>query len=293
MRYLAWSRYPPYARPLREHPGMERAHAPMTRTLPLAKEDHEKGGLRVVLSQDKTSLAGDEAVTLSITCLSDGSAIPCQATSARVFVPEDRPESSSLPSLPLSFTPSPSGALVAKLQPKRDYSPVYHGPLRISVAIEAGEERGAASFDVDSTPEPPLVFTGDVRETLEDGSLTFYVSSLVREAGRYRLSARVASAAHEPFALLLFDGELAPGRREIPFRLAGRLARDEAAKAPFLLQDISGYLLWEDRYPDRAAIPAWEGVIYKSTMIREDQLSTAEWQSDDKARRIAALEGAL
>ncbi len=50
----------------------------------------------------------------------------------------------------------------------------------------------------------PALFTGKVRDVIEDGSLSLYVGMQVAKPGRYVISARVDGADGKSFAYLRF-----------------------------------------------------------------------------------------
>ena len=68
--------------------------------------------------------------------------------------------------------------------------------------------------------------------------------------------------------------------------LFGRLIRDAQPAFPLRLQDVEGFLLLPDQFPDRAMLPRRAGVVYSSQRYGLDRFSDAEWQSEERSRYL-------
>jgi hypothetical protein len=191
--------------------------------------------------------------------------------------------------VPVTFSASEGGTRRAVFQPGAEGFAGYHGPIHVDLALAVAGEAGGASFQVVYTPAAPAVFTGRVREALEQGSLVLSVEMDVAEPGRYVLAARVDDADGRPFAHLSFNDELAAGRQEARLTIFGKLARDEGARSPFRLRDLEGFRLIPDAYPDRALMPEIDGVAYTTKTYTPGDFSDAAWESEEKDRNVKEL----
>lgn len=292
--YLDWARYPPSSRPARERPDRQRPHASAPRRLPLVTGKGERSEARVVLWQSHVYLAGEERAVLTVGCEREGAKVPCAVRSAVAMA--ELPEVAIAPAQ-ISFADDGSGAdrtagdsvLAASFAPGEQGFATYTGPVRVALEVDAGGERGAATFALVSTGEAPATFTGAVREELARGSLKVCVGMRVREAGRYLLDARVDDAGGETFAFVSFDGELSEGAGEACFEVFGKLVRDEEARAPFTLRDVEGFRLLEDAFPDRHTVPTWEGRVHTTKAYAVEDFGDAVWESETKERYAAGL----
>ncbi|MEZ4298082.1 MAG: hypothetical protein R3B70_24230 [Polyangiaceae bacterium] len=292
--YLDWSQYPPTSRPARERPDRLHLHASSPRHLPLLTEAHERTRARVRLWQSHAYLAGPERAQLTVTCERDAAPIPCTVLHAVVTTD---PDPSITRTAPLPFTDdgappdraAADGTLTADLAPAELGFADLTAELRVQLLVDAGGERGAASFVVGYTGAPPATFTGRARDELHDGSVRACFELDVRDPGRYLLDARIDDAAGETFAFVSFDGALARGTAEACFDIFGKLALDEDARAPFTVRDVEGFLLLEDAFPDRRSLPTWEGAAFTTRAYESTQLSEKTWESDTKSRHLAHL----
>jgi hypothetical protein len=106
------------------------------------------------------------------------------------------------------------------------------------------------------------------------------------KAGRYVLAARVDDVEGEGFGYLEFNDLLEAGLREARMCVFGLLVLDQKAKTPFTLRDLEGFLLFEDRNPDRELLSLIEGKAYTTKSYPESAFSSAEWESDEKKRHL-------
>jgi hypothetical protein len=294
--YLESTQYPPYARPMSERPDLVRPHHVPTRQLPLARADQKPTSARITLHQDRYFLSGDEQATLSIQCETSAGPVPCEVLSASASVPPDMSHEGGPVAILFADQgrdgdqTAGDGALTARVQPARQGFAAYHGPIRVDLDLRVQSESGGASFDLEYTPTSPAKFTGEVRESLADGSLDLYVGMTITRPGRYVVRARVDDAEDRQFAYLSWNEEMGAGLQEARLRLFGKLIHDQGAKAPFRLRDIEGFRLEENTYPDREAIPTLEGDIHTTKPYKMSDFSQNTWESEDKSRRVDRLE---
>jgi hypothetical protein len=178
------------------------------------------------------------------------------------------------------------GAYAGVLAPAQTGLAGFAGTIRTEVRYSVNGQNGAVIFDVIYTPELPAVWTGQVREAVENGSLNFYLGAEVRQPGRYVISGRVDDAHGQPFALLTFNDVLGAGPNEVRLTMFGKLMRDQDAALPLTLRDVDGYLLKENTDPDRALMPRLEGKVYTSKNHPLKGFSDAEWQSEERTRYL-------
>jgi hypothetical protein len=100
------------------------------------------------------------------------------------------------------------------------------------------------------------------------------------------VNARVVDARGQPLALLSFNDEVGTGSQRFRLTLFGRLIRDAQPAFPLRLQDVEGFLLLPDQFPDRAMLPRRAGVVYSSQRYGLDRFSDAEWQSEERSRYL-------
>ncbi|MCC6552723.1 MAG: hypothetical protein IT372_06830 [Polyangiaceae bacterium] len=284
--YLESTRYPPESRPIGEHPDLVEPHHVEPSTVPLARKDDRPSDVRVTLRQDRFFLVGDERATLLVTCETTDGPVPCELLAATAAVPPTDPGAGVRPAVPIDFAPAPDGSLRAELHPSTQGFADHHGTIRVSLELRVDGESGGASFDVQYTPTPPASFTGKVRESLQDGSLDLYLEMTIDRPGRYVITARADDAEGKSFAFLTFNEELGAGPREVRLRLFGKLVRDTAARSPFRLRDVEGFLLKENTFPDRELVPTLEGVVHTTKRYRDRDFSDSEWQSEERTRHI-------
>jgi hypothetical protein len=183
-------------------------------------------------------------------------------------------------------TAANDGSYAGVLAPGQTGLAGFNGTIRTEVRHNVGGKSGAVLFDVIYTPELPAVWTGPVREAVENGSLSFYLKAEVRMPGRYVINGRVDDARGKPFALLTFNDVLGPGPNEIRLTVFGKLMRDQDAAMPLTLRDVDGYLLKENADPDRALMPRLGGRVHTSKAYAVNGFSDAEWQSEERSRYL-------
>lgn len=291
--YLQATAYPHGSRPIAEQPDQIWPNTPVTEMQPM----REQGGrsnprVQIQSSQSRVYLGAGESVQLALRALDEeGNALPLTVTGALaqgLTFGGARPA----PQVTLHFQyegAAPDGVHSAVLTPSQTSLAGFEGTIRTRVAYSVAGRSGALLFDVIHTPQAPAVWTGQVREALEDGSLNFYLRLDVRQAGRYVVSGRVDDARGTPLALLTFNDVLAAGPAEIRLGVFGKLVRDHAPAMPLVLRDVDGYLLRENTDPDRATMPRLPGRVHTSRGHPLAKFSAAEWQSPERARYLDEL----
>ncbi len=288
--YRDQTRYPHESRPIAEHPDQVRPFAPIRESLPL-RFPGAKGaipGVRILTTQDRVFMSGDEVVRISVSAQDDGGkTLPLLITRAVAFDLPDPRQAAGRPQLALNFSGT-EGVYSAEFQPSRTAFADFAGTLRLQATLSQDGRQGVVNFDVVYQPQVPAEW-GAIAERVADGSLDFLVGLNVKQAGRYVVNARVDDAKGQPFALVSFNEELSSGAQTARLRVFGKLIRDGAAAMPLQLRDVQGFLLMEDRFPDRAMLARREGVVYKSASYAPKSFSDAEWASEERDRYLAEL----
>ncbi len=298
--YRQTTRYPPEARLLSEQRDQARPNLPVVEVLPLRLADGSVArGVRVRTSQERVFVQGEESVRLSVSLRADdGTALPLRIVraSAREIPP---PNTGSLyPVASVNFNDegvdgdvqARDGVYGVRLQPQRQGFAGLSGALRVEVVLEHATRQASVYFDLVLTGMPPAVWTGAVREALEDGTLNFYLGVEVKEPGQYVVSARVDDARGRPVALLTYNDEVAAGAQEFRLSLFGLLVRDVKPVFPLTLRDVEAFLLRPDAFPDRSLMERRPGTLHVSARHSLDAFSTAEWQGEERGRYLAQMQ---
>lgn len=294
--YRDATRYPHESRPLAEHPDQVRPFDPITEETALrdAKGEAVKG-VRLRTTQDRVFLSGTDVVRFSIEAVNEQGqrlALVVRAAAAQ-SVPDTRTPV-PLIQTDLAFTDDGTGADVqagdgvstALLNPAQQGFGQYDGTIRVLAQVAAQGQQGVVHFDVVYAPGVPATWVG-VRDAVEAGSLNFYLKAQVRTAGRYVVSGRVDDANGKPLALVQFNQELGAGAQEVRLQVFGALIRDKAPAFPLRLRDVEGFLLIPDRFPDRALMPRWAGLVHQSASYPLTRFSSDEWTSEERERYLA------
>ncbi|TAG79286.1 MAG: hypothetical protein EAZ21_10785 [Betaproteobacteria bacterium] len=294
--YRKHTQYPFDSRPAREHQDQMYPNAPVVEDQKL-KSPGQKPSQSVFLrtTQERVYAQGSESVLFSVTALdANGIAYPINFLRAIAHDPpkDGKPSKRNAVQFPFNdagqngdATPGDS-TYSARLSPARQGFDNFHGNIRVELSVAIGEQTGFLFFDVFYTPDPPALWRGAVRETLERGSLNFYLPIDVRTAGRYVVTGRIDDAKGQPFALVNFNDELAVGAREVRFNVFGKLLVDEAPAFPLTLRDIDGFLLLPDTDPDRALVQRLSGKQHVSRSYALSAFSDAEWDSEERRRYL-------
>lgn len=288
--YQQASRYPDGSRPMGQHPDQIHPNAPVSENRPMRRKDGSTAqGIQVTTTQSRVYATAGESVLLAIAAADErGNALPVTVDQATVTGLAPAAGKPGAP--PVTLTMADDGAGVSGvLAPAESGLAGFHGTLRAEVRYRVAGQAGVAVFDVIYTPQSPAVWSGPVRESLQDGSLQFTLGARVTVPGRYLVSGRVDDATGKPLALLSFNDFLPQGETSVPLTLHGLLLRDLAPAFPLTLRDIDGYLL-TDGDPDRALMPRIDGPALVSRRYLPDQFSDAEWESEQRSRYLAEYE---
>ena len=288
--YRAQTRYPHESRPIAEHSDQVHPFASIQESLPLRFPGSQGAvpGVRILTTQDRVFMSGDEVVKVSVSAQDDaGKTLPLLITRAVAFDLPDPRQVAGRPQLALDFTGS-DGVYSARFQPAQTAFADFAGTVRLQVTLSQDGRQGVVNFDVVYQPLVPAEW-GAITERVADGSLDFLVGLNVKQAGRYVVNARVDDARGEPFALVSFNEVLGSGTQTARLRVFGKLLRDAAPAMPLRLRDLQGFLLLEDRFPDRAMLPRREGVVHRSASYALKGFSDAEWTSEERDRYLAEL----
>lgn len=307
--YASSTRYPQASRPVAEHPDQIYPNAPVTEAHAMrGANGGADAAIQIQTSQSRVFMAAGERVAFSLRAVdADGkplALVVSRALAQGMTYKGARPTTQ----IALPFADDGSGAdavagdgaFAGVLAPSQTGLASFNGTIRTEVRYAVNGKAGVVLFDVIYTPELPAVWSGQVREGVEDGSLVYYLKAEVRNAGRYIVHGRVDDAKGKPFALATFNDLLPAGPVEIKLIVFGKLMRDKEAALPLTLRDVDGFLLKEDIDPDRALMPRLEGKVLVGKPHRLKDFSDAEWQSEERsrhldefARDIALARGAL
>jgi hypothetical protein len=294
--YRDATRYPHESRPLIEHPDQIHPFDPVSEETSLRNANGEPiKGVRLRTTQDRVFLSASDTVRFSIEALDDqGQRLPVLVRSAAAQSVPDTRTPVPLIQTDVAFGDNGTGAdlqagdgtYTALLNPALQGFGNYDGTIRVLAQVAAKGQQGVAHFDVVYAPGVPASWAG-VREAVEGGSLNFYVKAQVRVAGHYVVSGRVDDSQGKPFALVQFNQQVAAGTQEMRLQVFGALIRDKAPAFPLRLRDVEGFILYPDRFPDRALMPRWAGVVHQSASYPLSRFSTDEWSSEERERYLA------
>ncbi|MGI4720897.1 MAG: hypothetical protein ACRYGO_20505 [Janthinobacterium lividum] len=293
--YLEGSKYPMESRPVAQNPDQVHPNQPVLETNPMRMEGgNANTAVLLQTSQSHVYLAAGEAAAFSLRAVNaKGETLPLVITRA-VAQGMTYGASRPTPRVALAFADDGGGAdpvagdnaFAGVLAPGQTGLAGFHGTIRTEVRYTAGGRNGFALFDVIYTPVLPAAWTGKVRESLDNGSLDFYLGLEVRQAGRYVVTGRVDDAAGRPFAVATFNEVLETGPREVKLSVFGKLLADGAPALPLVLRDVDGYLLRENTDPDRLLVPRLPGRVYASRTRSMEGVSDAEWESEERTRYL-------
>jgi hypothetical protein len=295
--YRAATRYPPESRPMAEHPDQLKPFDPVAESRPaLTAQGEPIAGRHLMSSQDRVHVNGQDSVLFTLALQDDqGHAAPLRVIRAMAHEVQDSAHPQTVTQSAVQFEDRGSngdalandGTYSARLKPAAQGFDATQGTLRVDVDYQS-DTGGVAHmfFDIIYMPNVPATWSGGVRESLENGSLTFYLKADVREAGRYVVNARAYDANGKPFALLSFNDEVPTGPTEFRLALFGKLVRDAKPVFPITLRDVDGFVLYESRFPDRAMMPRRPQVAYTSAPHSASDFSDAEWSGDTRQRYL-------
>ena len=289
------TRYPESSRPVSEHPDQIYPNAPVTEANAMRTGGNGTDpAIQIQTSQSRVFMASGEAAAFSVRAVdTSGTPLPLVITRA---VAQGLTFKGARPTTQIAIPFADDGrgadavvgdgAFGAILAPAQTGLAGFNGTIRTEVRYTVNGKSGFVLFDVIYTPELPAVWSGPVREAVEDGSLVYYLKADVRVAGRYIVHGRVDDAKGKPFALATFNDTLPSGPAEVKLVVFGKLMRDEEAALPLTLRDVDGFLLKEDTDPDRALMPRLEGKVLTGKPHPLKAFSDAEWQSEERTRHL-------
>lgn len=297
--YRASTHYPYESRPIAEHPDQAYPNQPIAEDHTLrAPGGKAADGVSLRTTQERVFVQGQESVRFTIALRdANGQALPLRVlrAAAREIPP---PNTGSLyPVVPLDFNDDGAGGdttagdrvFSVLLQPATQGFAGLFGQIRVDAFLEHRNQQGQTYFDIFYTPDPPATWQGGVRETLEEGSLNFYLKAQVREAGRYVVTGRIDDANGKPFALLTFNDEVATGAQEFRLSLFGKLVHDGKPAFPLTLRDVDAFRLREDSFPDRSLMPRLAGRVHTSGNHALGSFADAEWSGEERTRYLTEL----
>lgn len=300
--YRDATRYPHESRPIADHADRNRPFDPAMEDKTMRNERGEPvRSVKIRTGQSHVFLSGSDAAKFTIQAFDErGNGMPLSITRAAAQNVPDSKQLIPVRSVPLDFSdlgPQASNGVddsAADGQFSARFSPLAQGftgnvgTIRILVFYRANGQDGVAHFDLVYTEDIAATWVeGGIREVVENGSLSYYVKANIKTAGRYVVSTRVDDAGGNPFALLSFNEEIAPGTREFKLVLFGALIRDKRPAFPLRLRDIEGFLLIPDKFPDRLMLARRPGVVFIGQQHRLDSFSDAEWSSEERERHLA------
>ena len=298
--YQAATRYPFDSRPASEHGDQWLTHQVVTTDAPLRMPGTGVvPNMHVHTTQQKVFATGADTVLLTVSATDDnGAVLPLRVLSAMAHSPQDTGGGKAAPLAPVVTQPfvddgtngdaqAGDGILTARLDPAAEGFGSFAGLIRTELVVQSGEQQGYVAFDVVYTPQAPATWTGNVRDTMRDGSLVFQLGVDVKQPGRYVITGRVDDAAGKPVALVTFNDELGAGARQVPLQVYGRLVRDLKPTLPLVLHDVEGFLLKPDAYPDRALMASLDGPVATSRKVPLALFSDATFSSDETQRYLA------
>ncbi len=294
--YRSTTRYPNNSRSINEHPDQIYPNQPILDKSAMRKQGGgTDAAIQIQTSQSRVYLAAGENVAFSIKAVDgQGQAQPLFVTGAvaRGITFQGNRET---PQIVLPFSDDGSngdavagdGVFSGVLAPALTGFANFNGTIRTEVKYNVGDKSGVVLFDIIYSPETPAIWSGGIREAVENGSLNFYMKADVHMPGRYVVTGRVDDAKGKPFALATFNDVLAQGASEVRLTVYGKLLRDEQPAMPLTLRDVDAYLLKENTDPDRALMPRIAGAAYVSKTYPLKVFSDTEWQSEERSRYLA------
>jgi hypothetical protein len=285
--YEQASQYPAGSRPMAQNADQAYPNQPVTESNPMRLDGGgTDSGVLLQTSQSRVHMASGETVAFSLRAVDpNGATLPLVITRAVAAGISYGPTRANA-QVALAFTDDGSGTFAAVFAPAQTGLASFDGTIRTQVAYNVNGKNGKVAFDVIYSPVLPAVWTGAVREAVDNGSLNFYLKADVRIAGRYIVSGRVDDAQGRPFALLTFNDMLPAGPNEVRLSAFGKLLRDDAPTLPLTLRDVDGYLLRENADPDRALMPRLQGLVATSRSYPVNSFSDAPFDGEERQRYL-------
>jgi hypothetical protein len=304
--YKQTSRWPESARPAEEMApgGGLLPHYTSPTVVPLVKrradgtpDPDSLGKARVVLSQDRFQLSGDESVLVSIKGLNDkGRDLPVRCSEARaIAIPA--PGADRLPPFPLNCKPGADGAAIATFTPKQSTLRGFTGSIDLDFDLslerdDGVQETGSARVVVHYVPQQPGRLTGVVREAYENGSIVYYLGLEAAAPGFYRLNVRADNGTDDKiFAHMNVRQNVdKAGPTELRAELFGKLIVDNDVRT-VRLRDVDGEFVPEAG--EIAGIPGKDGVFYVTKSVDRARVKGDDWSSPEKDEHMKHYEDML
>jgi hypothetical protein len=295
---LQKTRYPIGSQPLVTKTDLLHAHHVEPTMRGLSGDPGKPHNILITENQDRVWISPGQSAVASITA-TDNQA-PAQLTISRsdlvVQIEDDAGHVSAGPTVghPVFLDDgnppdqlSGDGIYTAMVVVPPDTTP---GAVVLSVdATGADGEQGTLLFNFVATAPPPAVFTQTATDALEDGSIAIYVGISVQQPGRYEIAGRLYDSTGMPLVYMRFMGELTTASTTVRLLAFGKVILDEGGVPPFNMQEVEGAEILIGQYPDRAPMADWVGPYALTGGYALSQLSDADYNGEDKQRKIAAL----
>lgn len=134
----------------------------------------------------------------------------------------------------------------------------------------------------------PARFTGEIDDSVVNGSLRIKIGVEVEQSGYYRIDANLYNRFGAPIAFASYKGDLDRGHRFVPIDFFGRLLRDVGAPGPFMVGEIRGYRFLDGEYPDRERMLDLAG-RHMTSAYELGVFSDAEYTSEHKTQMVRLL----
>jgi hypothetical protein len=241
-----------------ENADQNNPNAPVADTNPMRLQG---GGVdravQLQTSQSRVYMAANEAVAFSLRAVDAAGQVQPLVVTRAVAQGITYSGARQTPQVSIAFAddgggadPVPNdGAFAGVLAPAQTGLAGFAGTIRTQVSYTVNGKNGAIIFDVIYTPELPAVWTGQVREAVENGSLNLLPAGRrahARTLRDQRAGRRCARQALRPADL---QRRARAGPNEIKLTMFGKLMRDQDAALPLTLRDVDGYLLKENTTP--------------------------------------------
>jgi hypothetical protein len=301
--YRQTSRWPESARPADEMaPGggllphyTAPTVVPMVRRRPDGTPDPESiSKTRVVLSQDRFQLVGEESVLVSIKGITDkGRDLPVRCSEARAMaIPA--PGAQPVPPFVFACKSGPDGTAVATFTPRQSPLRSFTGSIDLDfdLALEREDgvrESGSARCVIHYVPQSPGRLTGAVREAYENGSIAYYLGFEANAPGFYRLNVRADNGSDDKvFAHINVRQDVSKaGPTELRAELFGKLIVDNDVRT-VRLRDIDGEYVPETG--EIAGIPGKDGVFHVTKTVDRGRVKGDDWASPEKDEHMKHYE---
>jgi hypothetical protein len=298
--YLTAAQYPPFSRPIEEHPDQRRPFDPIVEERALRMPGGTPSqGVKLITSQERVFASGSESslVTVGLQDL-QGRPLPLRITRAvmrevtppgtTARTPEFRPDANDAGRA--GDAQAGDGVFSIRMQPLAQGLGTFAGTVRLELALEFNGQPGFLYFDLVYSPDTAAVWLPDVREEASPAGIHFVLPLEVKQPGRYVASARIADARGELIALAQFNAELPTGRQAITLPVFGKLLLDRAPELPLQLHDVEAFLLKPDTFPDRVMLPRRAGLVHTGAVHSLAMFSAAQWESEERTRYLRELE---